>query len=116
MNWSKLFQPAPLLIPLALLGVTFFKCWRVKRWPETDKCVEIIAFSAGIFAACSILWKAFIIYAEDTTMAWALFAGAIVMGLGSVRGAWVVFSSIQSRVNPKVDADCPHKEKVPNKS
>jgi len=100
MNLSQLIQPTPLLIPIILLVIMFLKYRKARRWPDTDKCLEIIAFSGGIYAASIMFFETIISYGENPTKAWMLFAGAIVTGLVSVKGTWVVLSSIKLRVEP----------------
>jgi hypothetical protein len=105
MKLDVLYHPSPLYIPVLLLIALVVRSRYCKQWPEMDKLVEIIAFSAGIYAASAMFLKAFSVHSEIPEMAWALFTGAAVTGFASVRGAWVVFSSIRPRILPEARAN-----------
>ena len=101
MNFHETWWLHPLIIPIVFLILLILQYVKVKRWPEMDKCVEIIAFSAGTYMAFTMFKKAFITFLSDQSIGWGLFAGAVVITLASVRGTWLVFSSIKPRYKPQ---------------
>ena len=101
----------PLLIPIVLLISLFLKYKKVKKWPEVDKCVEIIALSAGIYLSIAMLLEAFRSYGGNQTMAWALLMGSVAAGLVSIKGTWSVFSSIKPRYKPQNTNEASESEK-----
>jgi hypothetical protein len=86
-------RPLPVLIPAILLVFYFWRCYRVHRWPDIDKCIEIIAYSSGLYAACILFPRCLTIEDIDQVRV-AMFTGALVTCLASVRGAWIVLMSV----------------------
>lgn len=100
MNIESLYSPSPLYILAFLLIIFAIRCWLFRKWPEMDKLVEVIAFGAGIYAASAMFLKAFEIYGNQQEMAWALFTGDAVTGLASIRGLWIVITSVKRQISP----------------
>jgi len=94
MNDQFFIRPLPILIPAIMLAVYFWRCYSVRRWPGMDKCVEIIAYSSGLYAASILVPRCFVMDDPEQLLRLASFTGAVLTGLASARGAWIVLSSV----------------------
>lgn len=101
MSFEWLFHPLPIIVPAFVLVIYLWRCFSARRWPDIDKCIEIIAYGSGLYAACILVPKAFVMDEPSHSVRLALFTGAVVIGIASVRGSWIVLSTITSRVEPK---------------
>lgn len=58
----------------------------IRRWPDLDSIVELIAFGAGLHAGGYIVLRAF--NTPEGQEMWALFLGGSVTLAASARGTW----------------------------
>jgi len=114
MNLEWMIRPFPLVIPAITLLMYLQRSWAARRWPEVDKCIEIIAYGSGLYAACILVPKAFMMDDPSQGMRLALFTGAVVTGIASARGAWVVLSAVNSQAEPQADNATHAKTTGPN--
>jgi hypothetical protein len=69
------------------LGVVMIAgCVKCRRWPSTDRFVELLAYGAGIQSGGQLFREAFTAHADDR--AWILLIGGSAAMLVSARGAW----------------------------
>ena len=82
-------------ITATLVILLCYRGWKVKRWPDTENTVELLAYGAGVYGAASLLRTGASMSVADVNSFPAL-AGGVILLLASIKGAWRVLDGLRT--------------------